>query len=566
MTTTKYTYNEYTVARKGATLIHSPDVHRPKRLRGITLTAFAAAAALALSGCTSGGGTDAPAEQPEVNLTDTGAEIEQVTVAFPGSLANLYIGQESGILNYNLAATVQEGLVGRDSTGKTMPALAESWETPDDTTYVFTLRDDAKFHNGDPVTADDVAFSIQMAADPEGSPGTYYYLMNLASAEVTGDREVTVKTVDPDASFLVNLSSAGALVVTQKAFWEEHEGNVGTSQSLLLGTGPYKVTDFQPDSHVTLERVDTWWGGVPKAKSIRVNFIPDANTRLAAAQKGDVDIAFNVPINQAKQWSSIDDTRIESMNDLSYVGFIFDQNVPPFDDLAVRQAVSHSIDRTAIAEKLLRGYGEVATTIMTPESLAEAHDADASRELLATVPQYDFDLDAAQQLLEKSSVAGGFKTELTYPNTGPQIGIAAQAIAENLKQIDIDVTVREVPIEEWLASIGDGEHGLGFMWYFSTTGEPSEVNGYLLGPENPNGFDSDEANGLISTAQAESDAQSRIDTLVELETISSDQAVNAPIWWGKSVTFFSNSVGLTDYSPYTFTGMWGADLFSAEAE
>lgn len=550
---------------EGATLKSPTTTPQPRRLRGATAIAFAAIAALTLGGC-AGGAEEGPSEQPEVNLTDTGADVDQVTVAFPGSLANLYIGQESGILNYNLAATVQEGLVARDGTGKIIPALAESWETPDDTTYVFTLREDAKFHNGDPVTADDIAFSIQMAADPEGSPGTYYYLMNLDSAEVTGDQEVTVKTVNPDASFLINLSSAGALVVTQRAFWEENDGNVGTSQSLLLGTGPYEVTEFQPDSHVTLERVDTWWGGVPKAKTIRVNFIPDSNTRLAAAQKGDVDIAFNVPINQAKQWSSIDGTRVESMNDLSYVGLLFDQNVPPFDDLAVRQAISHSIDKNTIAEKLLRGYGEVATAVMTPESLTAAHDADASRELLSSIPQYDFDLEEGKQLIESSSVPTGFETELTYPNTGPQVGVAAQAIAESLKEIGVEITVREVPIEEWLSTIGDGEHGLGFMWYFSTTGSPAEINSYLLGPENPNGFDNEEANSLIDEIQAESDPKIRIDKLVELETLSADQAVNAPMWWGKSVTFFSNSVGLNDYSAYTFTGMWGADLFAAEAK
>lgn len=540
---------------------------RSTRLRGLRLSAAAAVVAvLALAGC----GGDDPADGSEattgeVTLTDTGEEIDEVTVAFPGSLANLYIGQESGILNYNLAATVQEGLVTQDASGEIVPALAESWETPDDSTYVFTLRDDALFHNGDPVTAEDVVFSLQQAADPEGSPGTYYYLMNLGSAEVTGEGEVTVTTKSPDATFLVNLSNAGALVVTQQAFWEEHAGAVGTSDSLLMGTGPFEVVEFQPDSHVLLERADTWWGEAPKVQSIRVNFIPDANTRLAAARTGDIDIAFNVPLNQASDWEQIEGMRVEPMNDLSYVGLLFDQRVPPFDDVNVRRAIAHSIDQEAIVERLLRGYGEPATAIVTPEALAAAFDGEEARAALAELPQAEFDLDAAKELIAGTD-AEGLETELTYPNTGPQLGVAAQAIAESLGQIGLTVSVREVPIEEWLATIGDGEHGLGFMWYFSTTGDPAEVNGYLLGAENPNGFVSDEAMTLLSEGNAISDPAERAGKILELERLNKDQVVNAPIWWGKSVTAFSDSLGVKDYSPYTFTTAWGARLFQAASE
>lgn len=524
----------------------------PRRLRAAVVAAVAAAA-LTLSACA--GGTTSPDSS-----SSSGSELESVTVAFPGSLANLYIGQEGGILNYYLAATVQEGLVSVNDDGQFEPALATSWETPDENTYVFTLREDAQFQNGDPVTADDVVFSLEQAANPETSLSTSYYLFNLDSVEKTGDNEVTVKTGYPDASFLSALSNVGALVVTQQAFWEEHGGDVGTSSSLLMGTGPYQVTEFQPDSHVLLERADTWWGETPKVKEIRIDFIPDENTRLLAAQKGEIDVAFNVPINQAQQWEGIGDGRVEAVNDLSYVGLIFDQNVAPFDDPAVRAAIAHSFDRELVAERLLRGYGEVATTIMTPESLGQAYAPEEAKELLATVPQFDFDLAKAQELLDSSSAAGGFQTELTFPNTGPQLGTAAQALAENVKQIGIDLAVREVPLEEWLATIGDGEHGLGFMWYFSTTGDPAEVNSYLLGPENPNGWESDEAQALIEEASALTDPAERIDALLALETLGAENAVNAPLWWGQTITYFKNGVEVERFSPFTFLGPWGASL------
>lgn len=530
------------------------------RARRTIIAALATAAALVLSACAGAGAQkEAPTE-----LKDSGKEIDSLAVAFPGSLANLYVGQEGGILNYYLAATVQEGLVAIDADGKFAPALADTWETPDPTTYVFHLRDDAKFQNGDAVTPEDVVFSIEQAADPKSSPQTNYYMSNLKTAKVTGDREITVTTAKPDAAFLTNLTNAGALVVTQEKFWKEHKGAVGTADALLMGTGPYKVTEFQPDSHVTLDRVDTWWGGVPKVKQIRVDFIPDQNTRLLAAQKGDVDLAFNVPVNQAQQWQKISNGRIESVNDLSYVGLLFDQKVKPFDDPKVREAIASAFDRKAVVEKLLRGYGEAATAIMTPESLAQGYDPEAARKLLADeVPQHDFDLKKAKQLLDESG-AGPITAELTFPNTGPQLGTAAQALAENLKQIGITLTVREIPIEEWLNTIGDGEHGLSFMWYFSTTGDPAEINSYLVGPDNPNHFESEDAARLVDEAGAITDPKERIAKLIELEKLNADQTVNAPLWWGQSITFFSNTVGAHSFTPYTFLGPWGAQLYAAE--
>ena len=531
----------------------------PRRPRRALVAALAAAAALVLSACSGGGGGSAP----QAELKDSGKELDSVTVAFPGSLSNLYIGQESGILNYYLAGNVQEGLVGIDAEGKFVPALASEWETPNDTTYVFTLRDDAKFQNGDPVTPQDVVFSLEQAKNPELSPGTSFYLQSLASAEVTGDHEVTLTTTAPDAAFLATVANVGALVVTQQSFWEEHQGKVGTSSALLMGTGPYRVTEFKPDSHVILDRVDTWWGELPKVKQIRVDFIPDENTRLLAAQNGDVDVAFNVPIKQAQQWEKISGGRVEAVNDLSFVGLIFDHEVAPFDDPKVREAIASAVDREAIVEKLLRGYGEVANSIMTPESLGQVYDADAARKVLAEVPQHDFDLKRAKELLAGTEAESGFETEITYPNTGPQLGTAAQSLAENLKEVGITLKVREVPIEEWLATIGDGEHGLGFMWYFSTTGDPAEVSSYMLGAGNDSHFDDADAQQLIAEAGAATEPEERADLLLDLEKLNASETHTAPLWWGQTITYLGPGIGVQFFPPYTSLGAGGTRLSPA---
>ncbi|MEZ3161715.1 ABC transporter substrate-binding protein [Microbacterium sp. BWT-B31] len=529
----------------------------PSTSRLLKAGAVAVAGALALAACSS------PAPN-ESTGADTGADIDHITVALPGSLSSLYVGQEAGILNYYIASIVQEGLVSIDAQGRIQPGLAESWEQTDDITYVYELRDDAKFQDGTDVTADDVVFSLEQARDETASPGLAYYLSNVDTIEKTGDSEVTITLTAPDAAFAANMSTGGAAFITSQAFWEANDGAVGTADSLLLGSGPYQVTEFAPDSHVTFERVDTWWGELPKVKEITVEFVPDESTRLIAAQSGELDVAFNVPLAQSQQWENLDSMRVEYVNDLSYVGLYFNTSVAPFDDPKVREAFAHAVDRDAYVDKLLRGHGEAATAIMTPESLGKAYDADEAREKLAGIPQWDFDLDAAKKALAASSVPDGFETEILTPNTGPQLGTAAQALAQNLAEIGITLNVREVPIEEWLASLdASGDHGVNYMWYFSTLGDPGEVPGYVLGPGNPSAWEDPEVLDLLAQSSVESDPASRIDLLLQAETIQAEQAINVPLWWGQSATAFANDLGMRDYSSFAFISSWPTQLYRA---
>ncbi|MFB8145698.1 ABC transporter substrate-binding protein [Microbacterium sp. NPDC056003] len=535
----------------------NPAMPFPSTARLAQAATVAAASALLLTACAS-------ATPENTTAPDSGAEIEHITVALPGSLSSLYVGQEAGILNYYIASIAQEGLVSIDAQGRVQPGLAESWEQTDELTYVYELRDDASFQDGTPVTADDVVFSLEQARDETSSPGLAYYLTNVDTIEKTGDAEVTITLTEPDAAFASNMSTGGAAFVTSKAFWEEHDGKVGTPDALLLGSGPYQVTEFAPDSHVTFERVDTWWGELPKVKEITVNFVPDESTRLLAAQSGDVDVAFNVPLAQSQQWENLDTMRVDYVNDLSYVGLYFNTNVAPFDDPKVREAFAHAVDREAYVDKLLRGHGEAATAIMTPESLGAAYDAEEARDVLADIPQWDYDLDAAKAALAASSVPDGFEAELLTPNTGPQLGTAAQALAQNLEEVGITLNVREVPIEEWLASLdASSDHGVNLMWYFSTLGDPAEVPSYLLGAGNPAGYDNPAIVDLIAQAGAASDPAARIDLLVQAETLQAEDAINVPLWWGQSATAFAKNLGMNDYSSFAFISSWPTQLYRA---
>ena len=275
-------------------------------------------------------------------------------------------------------------------------------------------------------------------------------------------------------------------------------------------------------------------------------------------------MAFNVPLAQSTQWEGLDTMRVDYVNDLSYVGLYFNTSVAPFDDPKVREAIAHAVDRDAYVDKLLRGHGEAATAIMTPESLAAVYSPDVAREKLAEIPQWDYDLDAAKAALAESGYPDGFETEILTPNTGPQLGTAAQALSQNLAEIGITLNVREVPIEEWLASLdASSDYGLNMMWYFSTLGDPAEIPSYLLGVGNPAAYDNPEIMALLSEVGAESNPSDRIDLLIEAETLQAEDAVNIPLWWGQSATAFANNLGMNDYSPFAFISSWPTQLYRA---
>lgn len=530
-------------------------------LRGVLLTG-ATAGLLAACAPSKGSSTNPSASASGAVGKDTGAEIDLLTVALPGSLSSLDVNTEAGILNYYVAAIAQEGLLEVAPDGTLAPGLAESWEIVNPTTYTFTLRSDATFADGTPVTIDDVLFSIEKARDPEVSPGTSWAWGGVDTATQTGDNQITITLLSPNVGFGWIPTAAGALFVTSKAFFEA-AGTVGTSSALILGSGPYRATSFQADSHAEFERVDTWWGGVPKVKKVRFEFIADENARLLARQSGDIDVALNVPLDQSDQWQKVDDTRVLFTPDHSWVGITFDTTVAPFDDVNVRKAVAHAADRASIVSGILKGHGSVALGFPTPDILATTVDADAADKLLASLPQLNFDLAAAKKALAASSVPDGFTAEWTYPNTGKQLGQAALAIAEQLKTIGVTINVKEVPIEEWLATIGDGAHGIGYMWYFSTTGDPAELITYLLGDGNPAAYSSSEVTDLLAKSAAETDPKARADLLIKLNMISNTELPYWPLWWGEAATGVANEIGLTDYSAFFLLSPWPENVYAA---
>lgn len=378
-----------------------------------------------------------------------GGSAEQVKWALSGivpSLDTLSLGDNN---NKPVLFSIYDGLMRIDDGGKIQPNLAEKWEQPDALTYVYTLRSGVKFSDGSPLTAEDVAYSFQRQLDPDIASANAYVLGTLKSVEATGDLEVTMKLSAPDVQASYAAASVAGLIVS-KAFVEKHGKKTGTPGALPVTSGPYKVDSFVSGKQIIVSRNPHYWGGkAPVARHV-LNMFADPQARQVAMRTGTVGAAIQFPLSQSKQWEAIKGVKA------SYVPFhrtqflSFDLTQAPWNDAAVRTAMAFGIDREGIVKSALSGHGEVPATISAPVNW-EAIAPGKVDQVLSDVPKYTYDPERAKSELAKSSRYGkGLKGSLT---TDQSITLTAQALAENLRPIGIDLSVRELPTNDFYGKV-----------------------------------------------------------------------------------------------------------------
>jgi peptide/nickel transport system substrate-binding protein len=315
-----------------------------------------------------------------------------------------------------------DGLVYRNpETFKIEPLLATEWKTPDPTTIEFMLRPNVKFHDGSPFTADDVVYTLTIAANPNSRVSTPANYNWIDKAEKTGDLSVRVTLKRPTPAALEYF----ALVIPiYPKTYREKVGPEGYAKA-PVGAGPYKITRVEASVSIDFERFEDYWAGSPKGKpaikKMNLRFVPDATTELTELLAGRTDWMWNMNPDQfdnVNKLPTLSAVRKESMRigymTLDAAGRSGADN--PMTKLKVRQAVWHAIDRQAIADKLVTGGSRVPPAPCFPPQFG----CDAEAAVL-----YDYNPAKAKQLLAEAGFPNGLDVELTS-YVLPQWGAAVQ--------------------------------------------------------------------------------------------------------------------------------------------
>lgn len=324
------------------------------------------------------------------------------------------------------------------------PDVAQSWETPDDRTIIFKLHPEAKFHDGKPVTAQDVKWTYDslMAENFPSSKKSGY--SSVERIEAPDTQTVVFHLEEPNGGLFDNLTLG--IVPTGT------DANVAKSKP--VSTGPYRVVNFKTDETVELEASEHWHQGAPPIKNLTVRIIPDATTLVLEMRRGSVTLQINqIPFENVGEFEKSARHQVIRKPGSVWQYLAFNLKDPVLSKVQVRRAIAHSIDREKIVRDLLRGHG-----VPTDTMFAQGHWAHAGN-----LPAYPYDPNRARQLLDEAGLEDpdgtgpqprftlSFKT-----STDTEANLRAQMIQQMLQEVGVKVEIQTSEFGTFLEDVSKG--------------------------------------------------------------------------------------------------------------
>ncbi|MDR3470143.1 MAG: ABC transporter substrate-binding protein [Devosia sp.] len=332
-------------------------------------------------------------------------------------------------------ANIYEGLTRIDSTGGVLPDLAKSWDiSADGLTYTFHLQTGVKFHDGTPFTADDVKFSLDRARDPKSTNAQKQLFANIASVDVVDPATAKVTLTKPQGDFLYDMGWGDAVIVSPKS--------AATDANNPVGTGPFKFVDWVKGDHIDIAKNPDYWGTPAKLDKATFKFIADPTAATAAILAGDVDAFPEFPAPEAlDQIKSNPQFTVLVGSTEGETILAMNNGKAPLDNIKVRQAIAHAIDRKAIIDGAQFGYGTPIGTFFPPDNPA----------YVDLTAQSNFDPEKSKELLKEAGVSN-LTLSLKLPPP-PYARNGGQIIQQELANVGITANITNVEWADWLKNV-----------------------------------------------------------------------------------------------------------------
>ena len=406
---------------------------------------------------TAEGTSEAAGESSEAETSNTLSEGTpvpggSVVYGMTQDLASLDPHVDTDAGTRDVVFNLYEGLVKPTSDGGFIPAVASDYIISDDAkTYTFTLRDGITFHDGTPVTIEDVKYSIDRYAEIQGESSAFSSLVD--SVEVQDDKTLVVNLKESYSEFLPMMTIA---IIPQSN--EDPAGNP-------IGTGPFKYVSYTPGQNLELEKYDGYWQeGVPSLDSVEFKFIADVDTAFVELQAGTIDILKYLTSAQAETLGD-DYNIVQGSMNLVHAMYL-NSAYEPLSKTEVRQALCYAVDRDAINNFIFGGKSHIIGSHMIP-AMSKYYEPEAE-----TV--YSYDPEKAKELLADAGYADGFDLEITVPSSYSQHVDSTQIIADELSQVGINVTLNQVEWSTWLQDVYKGGNFQATVIGFDGTLAPSD--------------------------------------------------------------------------------------------
>lgn len=419
---------------------------------------------LALAGC-------GPKSQPPANSgapadstsssapTPVATVKDEVVAVLKGEPSNVDPHGNTELVAMTTQVQIFETLVKKDQEGNIVPGLAESWEQVDDKTIRFHLRDGVFFHNGDKLTAQDVAFTIARATQKPSSASIFAAFDGTATKAVD-ELTVDVVTKAPFAAVFNYLTSTRGGIVSQRAVEELGDDQFGRSP---VGTGPFVFDNWVSGTSITLKRNDNYWGETPAYSTLTLKFITETANRALEIESGNADIVLDPDTGDLDRLATVEGIQVVTGDSYGLSYIVFSMDDPVLSDVRLRQALSLALNLDALVKTVYGSYATPAESVMPATVFAYASQG-----------KHVYDPVKAKQLLADAGYAGGLTVQLTLPNGAEQqnIGVIAQSM---WKEVGITANIATAATAEVIAAGRRGDNQIAIMAATYSTGDPGHA-------------------------------------------------------------------------------------------
>jgi peptide/nickel transport system substrate-binding protein len=463
-----------------------------------------------LAGCDAEGG--APAAESEGTAKDS------LVVAFISEPLMLDPSRAADTTSAMVCLNVYDPLVRRNSSGEIVPSLAESWKFAEDGMSVdFKIRQGVKFHNGYDLTAEDVVFTYNRTL---GQPGSALFAEICKGLEKVDDTTVRMSLHYPEQAILQYMARAN-VIMSEKYFNEVGEDGYAAAP---IGTGPYKLIEWQKGSKLTFERYDDYFMGPAPIKNVEMRILKELTTQMVALETGEVDLIHSL--------SGLDIANVKSNDKLSYyetAGTViwsigFNTQLEPFNNVKVRQALAMAINRDDILLGAADGSGVPLTIILPPQTTGNPGQEN--------INTFEYDIEGAKALLAEAGYPDGFSTVISVrDDITKKIGSILQS---EWKKLGVEA---ELNVLERAALITDQRAGLlecYFMGNVSMTTDASLLLSIMhsstIPTLNNTFYRSDEYDALYTEQTLERDPEKRKEIITEMLNLAAEEVPMVPVY------------------------------------
>ena len=412
----------------------------------------------------------------------------------------------AGAIDQVTYANVFEGLTRFAPDGAIVPGLAERWEVSEDgRTYTFHLRDGVRFHDGTAMDADDVVFSLDRARAEDSVNAQKGLFEGITSVEAVDPLTVQVTLAAPDGAFPFKMAWGDAVIVAP----ESAEG----LEQAPVGTGAFRFEDWVQGDRVELVRNDDYWGEQAPLERATFKFISDPSAAFAAVMAEDLDafLGFPAPENLA-QFEADPRLTVQVGTSEGEAILAMNERREPFDDPLVREAVARAIDRQAIIDGAMFGYGTPIGSHFAPHHPAYVDLTEVSAH----------DPERARALLAEAGLPDGFETTLKLPPPS-YARRGGEIVAAQLREVGIEAAIENVEWAQWLEEAFTG-HDYDLTIVAHT--EPMDI-GIYADPDYYFGYDSAEMRSLMERLAATVEEGERAAILQDAQRLIAEDFANA---------------------------------------